>query len=88
MPLAFTLPWGVVLGPIPALLPLPAKVTVQVCEPLDWSHLGPEDAEDPVVLERCYSEVETVMQRTLDELVKENPFPLARRLQKLVRRTR
>jgi hypothetical protein len=55
---------------------------------LDWSHLGPEDAENPAVLERCYSEVETVMQRTLDELVEENPFPLARRLQKLVRRTR
>jgi len=88
MPVAFTLPWGVVLGPIPALLPLPAKVTVQVCEPLDWSDLGPEDAENPAVLERCYSEVETVMQRTLDELVEENPFPLARRLQKLVRRTR
>jgi 1-acyl-sn-glycerol-3-phosphate acyltransferase len=88
MPVAFALPWGVVLGPIPALLPLPAKVTVQVCEPLDWSHLGPEDAEKPDVLEQCYREVESVMQRALDALVEENPFPLARRLRKLARRTR
>jgi 1-acyl-sn-glycerol-3-phosphate acyltransferase len=84
MPLAFVLPWGVVLGPIPALVPLPAKVTVQVCEPLDWSHLGPEDADNPDVLEQCYREVETIMQATLDALVAENPFPLARRVWKLL----
>ncbi|MBW1904309.1 MAG: hypothetical protein JRJ24_03205 [Deltaproteobacteria bacterium] len=29
-----------------------------------------------------------VMQRTLDDLVEENPFPLLRRLRKLLRRTR
>jgi 1-acyl-sn-glycerol-3-phosphate acyltransferase len=86
MPLAFVLPWGVVLGPIPALIPLPAKVTVQVCEPLDWSHLGPEDADNPDVLEQCYREVETLMQQTLDALVAENPFPLAQRMWKLLRK--
>jgi len=86
MPIAFALPWGVVLGPIPALIPLPAKVTVQVCEPLDWSHLGPDDADNPDVLEQCYREVETIMQQTLDALVEENPFPLARRLGKLLRK--
>jgi 1-acyl-sn-glycerol-3-phosphate acyltransferase len=88
MPVAFALPWGVVLGPIPALLPLPAKVTVQICEPVQWSDLGPDDADNPDVLERCYREVETIMQQTLDALVEENPYPLARRLGELLRRRR
>ena len=61
-------------------------MTVQVCEPLDWSHLGPDDADNPDVLEQCYREVETIMQQTLDALVEENPFPLARRLGKLLRK--
>jgi hypothetical protein len=51
---------------------------------LDWSHLGPEDADNPDVLEQCYREVETLMQQTLDSLVAENPFPLARRVWKLL----
>jgi len=86
MPLAFVVPWGVVLGPIPTPLPLPAKVVAQVCEPMNWSHLGPDDADDPDVLEQCYREIETVMQQTLDALVAENPFPLARRVWGLLRR--
>ena len=85
MPLAFTLPWGVVVGPVPAF-PLPAKVTMQVCEPMDWSHLGPQDAEDPGVLERCYQEIQSVMQRTLDDLAKEHPYPILTRLQGLLKR--
>jgi hypothetical protein len=60
MPLVFTIPWGVVLGPVPSI-PIPAKVTMQVCEPMDWGHLGPEDAENPEVLEQCYA---TSVQRT------------------------
>jgi hypothetical protein len=53
---------------------------------LDWSHLGPEDADNPDVLEQCYREVETLMQQTLDALVAENPFPLAQRMWKLLRK--
>ena len=87
MPLIFTIPWGVVLGPIPAW-PIPTKVTLQVCEPMDWSHLGPEDAEDPEVLERCYDEIDTRMQSALDDLAEEHPYPILSRLQGFIRRRR
>jgi 1-acyl-sn-glycerol-3-phosphate acyltransferase len=77
-PLLFQLPWGI---STPAMLgvPLPARITVQVCEPLDWSRFGPEGASDPDVLEQCYQEITTVMQTTLDTLAIENPRPLLSR---------
>ena len=78
-PILLQLPWGV-SSPILPGIPLPAKITVQVCEPLDWSALGAEAAEDPAVLERCYEEITSVMQTTLDALAAENPNPLLRRL--------
>ena len=84
MPLVFKVPWGLVLGPVPAF-PFPTKVTLQVCEPMDWSHLGPDDADNPEVLERCYQEIESVMQATLDELAKEHPYPILSRLRSLIR---
>jgi 1-acyl-sn-glycerol-3-phosphate acyltransferase len=77
-PLLFQLPWGI---STPAMLgvPLPARITVQVCEPLDWSRFGPEGANDPDVLEQCYQEITSIMQTTLDALAIENPRPLLSR---------
>jgi 1-acyl-sn-glycerol-3-phosphate acyltransferase len=77
-PLLFQLPWGI---STPAMLgvPLPARITVQVCEPLDWSRFGPEGTNDPDVLEQCYQEITSVMQTTLDTLATENPRPLLSR---------
>jgi 1-acyl-sn-glycerol-3-phosphate acyltransferase len=86
MPLVFTIPWGVVLGPVPSI-PIPAKVTMQVCEPMAWSHLGPEDAENPEVLQQCYQEILAVMQHALDELAKEHPYPVVTRVINLFKRS-
>jgi 1-acyl-sn-glycerol-3-phosphate acyltransferase len=80
-PLLFQLPWGL-STPITPGVPLPAKITVQVCEPLDWSRLGPESAKDPEVLDRCYEEITSVMQSTLDALAAENPRPLISRFRR------
>ncbi len=82
MPLIFTIPWGVVVGPIPSF-PIPTKVTLQVCEPLDWSS---RNADDPSDVQRCYDEIESVMQRALDGLAKEHPFPIVTRLVNLLKR--
>ncbi len=78
-PIMFQVPWGVSLPALPGL-PLPARITVQVCEPLDWSRYGPEAVDDADVLDRCYEEITSVMQTTLDELAAENPQPLLSRL--------
>jgi 1-acyl-sn-glycerol-3-phosphate acyltransferase len=77
-PLLFQIPWGISTPATPGL-PLPAKITVQVCEPLDWSRFGPEAADDPEVLEQCYQETISIMQTTLDTLAIENPQPLLTR---------
>lgn len=84
-PLLFQLPWGLSTPAMPGI-PLPAKITVQVCEPVDWSEYGPDAADDPEVLQRCYDEITSLMQSTLDQLAAENPRPIATRLKKVLRR--
>jgi 1-acyl-sn-glycerol-3-phosphate acyltransferase len=74
LPLVAGPPWGV------ATFPLPAKVIVRVCEPLDWSHLGPDAASDREVVRHCYEEVLGRMQAQLDDLVSALPHPLLSRL--------
>lgn len=79
----FPLIWSVPFGVVPAFVPslsLPSRVTVQLGAPMDWSKLGPEAAEDPEVLRRCYEQVVGSMQRTMDALAAEHPYPVLARL--------
>jgi 1-acyl-sn-glycerol-3-phosphate acyltransferase len=79
LPLVAGPPWGIAPVPVPTW-PLPAKVTVQVCEPIDWTHLGREAADDPDVVRRCYDEIVEQMQANLDALVAALPHPIVARL--------
>jgi 1-acyl-sn-glycerol-3-phosphate acyltransferase len=78
-PIVLQLPWGISTPALPGV-PLPAKITVQVGTPLDWSKYGSDAADDDTVLERCYQEITDVMQATLDGLSRANPQPLLSRL--------
>ncbi len=82
-PILWQLPWGVSLPLLPGV-PLPAKITMDIGEPIDWSHLGPEAAEDPEVVDRCYAEITETMQAALTRLAHEHPYPLLSRLQNLL----
>jgi 1-acyl-sn-glycerol-3-phosphate acyltransferase len=82
-PLMWQVPWGVSIPLFPGV-PLPAKITMEILEPMDWSHYGPEAADDPDVLERCYEEITGSMQATLTRLAKEHPYPVAERLWSLL----
>jgi 1-acyl-sn-glycerol-3-phosphate acyltransferase len=85
----FPLIWNIPLGVTPAFVPtlqLPAKVTVEIGEPLNWQRFGVEHATDPDVLRTCYEEITMTMQRTLDRLVTENPYPVLTRLRDLTRK--
>lgn len=73
----------VMLGPP---WPLPAKVDIQVCEPLDWSRHGPAGAADPALVRHCYEETLGRMQAALDDLVARSPHPVATRLRDPARR--
>jgi 1-acyl-sn-glycerol-3-phosphate acyltransferase len=68
-------PVGVAPGWLP-YVPLPAKVSIEVQEPVSWPALGPADADDRDAVERCYHEVESLMQRALDRLSRHPALPL------------
>jgi len=78
--------WSIPLGLVPAFVPsvqLPAKITAQIGEPIDWSDCGPEAANDPEVVAKCYEQVAGTMQSTLDALTAEDPYPILTRLGQL-----
>ncbi|HEY5949759.1 MAG TPA: lysophospholipid acyltransferase family protein [Kofleriaceae bacterium] len=73
LPLTLALPWGLTSGFVP-YLPLPAQTTLAFLPPMTWPDLGPESAERPEDLERCYREVETAMQATMDRITRGRRF--------------
>lgn len=73
-PILLAMPWGLLAGPTAALpyLPLPAKVTVEIGEPIDpawWS-----ESESPVDI--LYDRVQSTLQETLHRLYRERRFPI------------
>lgn len=72
LPISITLPWGLTIGDIPGHIPLPAKITVQVLEPIN---LRERYGEEPDVQE-VYDDVTALMQRTLDDLDDARRLPL------------
>jgi 1-acyl-sn-glycerol-3-phosphate acyltransferase len=76
MPLVLGPPLGLVPGGIPTF-PLPAKITVELLPPLDWSQrFGPEAASDDRVVRACYEEITSMMQTALDRLAAQRRFPI------------
>src|SRR5271166_2231325 len=75
MPLVFGPPFGIVPGGIPTW-PLPAKITVELGEPIHWPMYGPDAAEDDTVVRQCCEEVTQTMQETLDRLAAQRRFPI------------
>lgn len=73
LPIVLSLPWGLTSGFVP-YLPLPAQTTLAFLPPMSWPQLGPDDADDPAVLDRCYREVEAAMQATMDRLTRGRRF--------------
>jgi 1-acyl-sn-glycerol-3-phosphate acyltransferase len=67
LPIALALPWGLTSGFIP-YLPLPAQTTLAFLPPMTWPDLGPEAADRPDSLERCYHDIESAMQATMTRL--------------------
>ncbi len=76
VPLVLGPPFGIVPGGIPTF-PLPAKVTVELLDPIDWSeHYGPEAAEDSEIVQACYDELTQAMQAGMDILAAERKYPI------------
>ncbi len=76
MPFVLGPPFGIVPAGIPTF-PLPAKVTVELLDPIDWSaRYGPDAADDPDIVRACYDELTTAMQDALDCLAAQRQFPV------------
>jgi 1-acyl-sn-glycerol-3-phosphate acyltransferase len=77
LPIVIGPPWGLSPGDLLLHLPLPAKITVQVGEPIDFDkQFGALDPHDPEVLWACYHYVERRMQTILDSLATERRLPV------------
>jgi 1-acyl-sn-glycerol-3-phosphate acyltransferase len=72
LPISLALPWGLNVGDLAGHLPLPAKITIQVLEPID---LRAEFGEDPD-LDEIYDAIVGRMQATLDDLAAERRLPV------------
>jgi 1-acyl-sn-glycerol-3-phosphate acyltransferase len=77
-PLRLSFPFGVLPAFVP-LVPLPAKITMEVGAPMAWQAFGPEDADNPELVDALYDDIVSTMQRTLHGLYRERPNPFARR---------
>jgi 1-acyl-sn-glycerol-3-phosphate acyltransferase len=72
LPISIAVPWGLNVGDMLGHFPLPAKITIQVLEPID---LRAEFGEHPDLGE-VYNEVIGRMQACLDELAAERRLPV------------
>jgi 1-acyl-sn-glycerol-3-phosphate acyltransferase len=72
LPISLALPWGVNLGDMLGHVPLPAKITIDVLDPID---LRAEFGEDPD-LDEVYAEVIGRMQAALTALQAERSLPV------------
>ncbi|MBU6430276.1 MAG: acyltransferase family protein, partial [Cyanobacteria bacterium REEB65] len=77
LPLVIGPPWGISPGDLLGHWPLPAKITVECCEPIDFfAEFGELDPRDPEVIRAGYMLVEQRMQQTLDRLAAERKLPV------------
>lgn len=81
LPLLAGFPWGVWALPFIPQIPLPAKITTEVLEPIDLRKalgrtLGPSDADDPETVRRGFDYVLGRMQHALRKLYAERRFPV------------
>jgi len=72
VPVSLALPWGLDVGDLVGHIALPAKITVEVLEPIDvHGRFGP----NPDV-ETVYEQITGLMQETLDNLSAQRRWPL------------
>jgi 1-acyl-sn-glycerol-3-phosphate acyltransferase len=67
LPVSLALPWGLNVGDMLGHIPLPAKITIQVLEPIDVSRMD---------VDKAYERVTTQMQTALTGLAEERSLPV------------
>ncbi len=70
VPIAIAPPWGLVVSDLAGHIPLPAKITIEVQEPIDVKNI--EAGDDDVI----HDKVEASLQAGVDRLASERRFPV------------
>src|SRR3954447_3999326 len=71
MPISLTVPWGLTVLDIPGHIPLPAKISIRVMEPIDLrKEFGPSPDRDEI-----YDSIVARMQSQLDRMAEERTLP-------------
>ena len=70
LPISIALPWGLDVGDVFGHVPLPAKITIEVLEPIDVAARFGDDVDG------AYDEIVASMQQTLDRLAGERRWPV------------
>jgi 1-acyl-sn-glycerol-3-phosphate acyltransferase len=70
VPISLALPWGLNISDLAGHIPLPAKITIEVQEPIDVEDI--EAADDDVI----HDKVEASLQAGVDRLAAERRFPV------------
>ncbi len=69
-PLVLSFPWGLTLGPPLPHIPWPARISMEILEPIQFERSGAEAAADRAYVAQCAALVEGRMQASLDQLSK------------------
>ncbi len=80
-------PFGLTTAVLPPI-PMPSAIIVEFLPPLDWSARGPDAADDEEFVSECYDEISRGMQSALDRLHAQDPHPVIRGVNNLVRQGR
>jgi len=70
LPVSIALPWGVDVGDVLGHVPLPAKITIEVLEPIDVRDRFGNDVD------AAYDAITRLMQAELDRLAAERRWPV------------
>jgi 1-acyl-sn-glycerol-3-phosphate acyltransferase len=72
LPISLAIPWGLNIGDMASHVPLPAKISIRVLDPID---IREQFGEDPD-LDEVYEYILGKMQATLDGLAEQRRFPI------------
>lgn len=67
-PATLVAPWGLVFGFPPPYIPFPARILIELLEPIRFERTGPAAAADDEYVGRCADRVEGLMQASLTKL--------------------
>ncbi|MFP4477424.1 MAG: hypothetical protein ACLFOY_17810 [Desulfatibacillaceae bacterium] len=70
-PLTLSFPLGLTFGPPPFFIPYPARILLEIMEPIRFDRSGPEAARDDRYVRECAAMVEAAMQETLTGLARQ-----------------